>query len=100
MTPEADGRIRSFRHARIETRSTHGTGCTLSSAVAARLASGEPLERAVEGGIEFLLGAMASAYPLGSGHGPVNHLYRLEPAPEGVPSPSADRTSPDRETVP
>jgi hydroxymethylpyrimidine/phosphomethylpyrimidine kinase len=79
---------RTFRHPRIETRSTHGTGCTLSSAVAARLAAGDPLERAVEGGIRYLQGAMAAAVPLGSGHGPVNHLFRFD----------ADR-APDEETV-
>ncbi len=98
-TEDGDGRVHAFRHARIESRSTHGTGCTLSSAIAARLASGEPLERAVEGGIDYLHGAMVSAYPLGSGHGPVDHLYRLGAAPGGSASPSADRPRADRETV-
>jgi hydroxymethylpyrimidine/phosphomethylpyrimidine kinase len=69
--------VHRFVHPRRETRSTHGTGCTLSSAVAARLGRGEPLPRAAEGAIEYLAGALAAAYPLGSGHGPVDHLYRL-----------------------
>lgn len=65
-----------FRHPRLATSSTHGTGCTLSSAIAARLGRGEDLPRAVGGAIEYLQGAMKAAYPLGSGHGPVDHLWR------------------------
>ncbi len=74
------GRFQAFEHPRIETRAIHGTGCTLSSAIAARLAAGMPLAEAVGGGIDFLQGAMAAAYPLGRGHGPVNHLFRLFPS--------------------
>jgi hydroxymethylpyrimidine/phosphomethylpyrimidine kinase len=65
-----------FVHPRIETAATHGTGCTLSSAIAARLGRGEDLPQAVEGAIAWLHAAMAAAYPLGSGHGPVDHLYQ------------------------
>lgn len=79
--PGEAGPVRRFEHRRIATRATHGTGCTLSSALAARLAAGEPLARAVEGAIDYLRGAMAAAYPLGSGHGPVDHLYRVEATP-------------------
>ncbi|HSS77817.1 MAG TPA: bifunctional hydroxymethylpyrimidine kinase/phosphomethylpyrimidine kinase [Thermoanaerobaculia bacterium] len=73
----AEGRVQRFIHPRLQTRATHGTGCTLSSAIAARLGAGETLPRAVEGAIEYLQGAMAAAYPLGSGngHGPVDHFY-------------------------
>lgn len=79
VSPRAGGESdhRTLRHPRIETRSTHGTGCTLSSAIAARLAAGAPLPDAVAGAVEYLQGAMAAAYPLGGGHGPVDHLYRL-----------------------
>lgn len=63
-----------FSNARIDTPSTHGTGCTLSSAIAARLAFGHDLPAAVEGAIGYLRRAMRAAFPLGSGHGPVNHL--------------------------
>lgn len=70
---------RAFRHRRLLTRATHGTGCTLSSAIAARLARGEALADAVEGAIGYLHGAMEAAYPLGTGHGPVDHLFRLFP---------------------
>ncbi|HVG07848.1 MAG TPA: bifunctional hydroxymethylpyrimidine kinase/phosphomethylpyrimidine kinase [Thermoanaerobaculia bacterium] len=71
-----DGKAHRFLHRRLATFSTHGTGCTLSSAIAARLGRGEDLPRAVGGAIEYLQGAMKAAYPLGSGHGPVNHFWR------------------------
>ena len=72
-------RFHRFTGRRVETSSTHGTGCTLSSAIAARLARGDELPAAVGGAIDYLRGAIAAAFPLGSGegHGPVNHLYRL-----------------------
>ncbi len=66
---------RGFRHPRLATRATHGTGCTLSSAIAVRLAAGEPLAVAVDGAIGYLCGAMAAARPLGAGHGPLDHLW-------------------------
>jgi hydroxymethylpyrimidine/phosphomethylpyrimidine kinase len=77
------GRVHRFTHPRLHTRSTHGTGCTLSSAIAARLGAGQDLPRAVEGAIQYLHGAMAAAYPLGidqaigNGHGPVDHFYLM-----------------------
>lgn len=66
-------------HRRVETGSTHGTGCTLSSAIAARLARGDRLPVAVTGAVQYLDGALRAAYPVGSGHGPVDHLYELYP---------------------
>ncbi|MEP7009303.1 MAG: bifunctional hydroxymethylpyrimidine kinase/phosphomethylpyrimidine kinase [Acidobacteriota bacterium] len=69
--------VHRFVHRRIASRSTHGTGCTLSSAIAARLARGEALAEAVGGAIEYLRGAIAAAVPLGQGAGPVDHLYRF-----------------------
>jgi hydroxymethylpyrimidine/phosphomethylpyrimidine kinase len=79
---ERGGEVHRFVHPRLHTPSTHGTGCTLSSALAARLGAGEELSRAVAGAIDYLSGAIAAAYPLGKGggHGPVDHLYRLWPA--------------------
>jgi hydroxymethylpyrimidine/phosphomethylpyrimidine kinase len=67
-------RLRRFVHARVATTSTHGTGCTLSAAIAAALALGAPLEEAVETSLAYLVQAIASAPGLGSGHGPVNHF--------------------------
>jgi len=62
---------------RIATRHTHGTGCTLSAAVAARLALGEDLREAVRGAKAYLTEALRGAYALGRGAGPVDHLHPL-----------------------
>ena len=69
-----DGEFRVFEADRVETDSTHGTGCTLSAAIAAGLAHGRPLETAVEDGLVFVQRAIAEAPGLGSGHGPLNHF--------------------------
>lgn len=63
--------------ARMASRNTHGTGCTLSSAIAAHLALGEPLERAVRAAREYILGAIqaGAGVQVGHGHGPLNHGY-------------------------
>lgn len=66
--------VRRFEHRRIVTTSTHGTGCTLSSAVTAGLALGRDLDRAVEGALDFVRRAIASAPGLGRGHGPLDHF--------------------------
>jgi hydroxymethylpyrimidine/phosphomethylpyrimidine kinase len=66
--------VRHFRHPRLATTSTHGTGCTLSAAVTAGLALRRPLERAVQDALDFVHRAMATAPGLGSGHGPLNHF--------------------------
>jgi hydroxymethylpyrimidine/phosphomethylpyrimidine kinase len=73
----AGGTWHRFVHPRLAVRSTHGTGCTLAAALAARLAAGEALPAAVAGAIEYVAGAIAAAYPLGGGIGPVDPLYRL-----------------------
>ncbi|SDP65851.1 bifunctional hydroxymethylpyrimidine kinase/phosphomethylpyrimidine kinase [Desulforhopalus singaporensis] len=64
---------------RIATNNSHGTGCTLSSAIACGLAKGETLAEAVRLGKEYVTGAIAAGadYQIGSGHGPVNHFYRF-----------------------
>lgn len=66
--------VTAFRSSRIETRATHGTGCTLSAAIVARLALGHPLREAVAGARDYLQDAMRRATPLGRGHGPLAHL--------------------------
>jgi hydroxymethylpyrimidine/phosphomethylpyrimidine kinase len=67
------GGVRRFTHPRIETTSTHGTGCTLSAAITACLALGQPLEDAIATALDFVHRAIASAPNLGAGHGPLNH---------------------------
>ena len=63
-----------WRKRRLDTVHTHGTGCTLSAAVAAGLAKGRDLPAAVDGAVAFVGRAIASAPGLGRGHGPVNHF--------------------------
>jgi len=70
----ATGLLRTFRHRRIDSRHTHGTGCTLSAAIAAHLALGLPLERAVETSLDYVHRAIAGAPGLGAGRGPLNHF--------------------------
>ena len=62
---------------RIDTKNTHGTGCTLSSAIASYLALGEPLPEAVGKAKAYVTCAIEHALPLGKGCGPTNHFFRL-----------------------
>ncbi len=74
-----DGLVR-LAAPRIATRNTHGTGCTLSSAIAAGLAKGQPLEDAVRRAKAYISAAIAAADRLevGHGHGPVHHFFAFE----------------------
>jgi hydroxymethylpyrimidine/phosphomethylpyrimidine kinase len=71
-----DGSATAFRNRRIETTSTHGTGCTLSAAIAAELAKGMDLRSACARAVEFVHRAIEAAPGLGAGHGPLNHFVR------------------------
>ena len=78
--PEVEDRLvrpgqpdRVWSAARILTRHTHGTGCTLSSAIATLLGRGEPLEAAIEGARDFVREALRAAPGFGAGHGPMGH---------------------------
>ena len=72
-----DGReFREMTAPRIETSSTHGTGCTFASAVAAYLARGRSPQEAALGAKRYVTQALRLAFPLGGGHGPLNHFYR------------------------
>ncbi|NLB05482.1 MAG: bifunctional hydroxymethylpyrimidine kinase/phosphomethylpyrimidine kinase [Desulfobulbaceae bacterium] len=64
---------------RVVTRNNHGTGCTLSSAIAAYLARGEDMETAVRLGKDYITGAIqaGAAYEIGRGNGPVHHFFRF-----------------------
>ncbi|SEW13071.1 bifunctional hydroxymethylpyrimidine kinase/phosphomethylpyrimidine kinase [Natrinema salifodinae] len=72
-----DDIVRAFEHPRVGTDATHGSGCALAAAIAARLAKGEPLETAVEGATDFLARAVRYYYDVGEGHGAVNHMVPL-----------------------
>ncbi len=68
-----------YRHARQRTPHTHGTGCALSSAIAAGLANNLPLPDAVGQAINWLQQAIAAAWPPGTGQGPVHHFWQMWP---------------------
>jgi hydroxymethylpyrimidine/phosphomethylpyrimidine kinase len=67
------GRVQTFTAPRVETTSTHGTGCTLAAGVAACLARGMSLGESVEAAKRFVTEAIRRAPRLGRGHGPINH---------------------------
>lgn len=71
------GELYEFSNPKIETINTHGTGCTLSSAIAAGLAMEQTIKKAVEEGIDYTHKAIATGaeYKTGKGHGPVNHFH-------------------------
>jgi hydroxymethylpyrimidine/phosphomethylpyrimidine kinase len=69
--------LRIWQSPRIDTRHTHGTGCTLASALAAGLAQGLAVERAVERARDYVQRAIASAPGFGHGHGPLDHAHPL-----------------------
>jgi hydroxymethylpyrimidine kinase/phosphomethylpyrimidine kinase/thiamine-phosphate diphosphorylase len=72
------GSIKRFSATRIDTRNTHGTGCSYASAIAAFLAQGEPLPEAIARAKQFVTAAIDMAAPLGAGHSPVNHFSAAE----------------------
>ena len=73
-----DGTCKWFHGRRIHNPNTHGTGCTLSSAIASNLAKGCDLDTAVERAKAYLSGALAAMLNLGAGQGPMDHLFDLK----------------------
>lgn len=73
-----NGKVCWFEGKRIENLNTHGTGCTLSSAIASNLAKGFSLERAIERAKEYISGALGAMLDLGNGSGPMNHAFDLQ----------------------
>jgi hydroxymethylpyrimidine/phosphomethylpyrimidine kinase len=65
---------------RVETRSTHGTGCAFSSALLAQLVLGRAGREAVEAAKRYVAGALRAAYPIGQGRGPMHHLFAYRPS--------------------
>ena len=72
------GVFRWFEGRRIDNPNTHGTGCTLSSAIASNLAKGYPLCEAVQRAKDYISGALAAMLDLGQGSGPMNHAFDLD----------------------
>ena len=75
LVAHADAPALWLRAERIETENTHGTGCTLSSAIACGLAKGLPMEEAVRAAKAYVHGALASGLDLGKGSGPLDHMW-------------------------
>lgn len=69
--------FRSYSSSRIDTKNTHGTGCTFSSAIASNLAKGLPVPTAVEHAKSYITTAIEHSLELGKGHGPTHHFYNL-----------------------
>ena len=74
----ADGELRWFDGKRIDNPNTHGTGCTLSSAIASNLAKGFTLTESIRRAKDYISGALAAMLDLGKGSGPMNHAFDLQ----------------------
>lgn len=81
----SDGEFYLFKGERIDNPNTHGTGCTLSSAIAANLAKGFYLNESVKRAKKYISGALAAMLDLGKGSGPMNHAFDLKSEFEEVP---------------
>lgn len=79
--PEAGLQIRAFPSRRIESRSTHGTGCAFAASLACSLALGASLPEAVARAQQYVFQAIQTAEPLGQGTGPINHLWPFQKRP-------------------
>ena len=73
-----DGVVHVFGMTKIGNRNTHGTGCTLSSAIACNLAKGMTVPEAVKRAKEYITGAISAGLDLGSGRGPLDHGYDIK----------------------
>ena len=82
MTPMtflwSDGEYKWFQGKRIDNPNTHGTGCTLSSAIASNLAKGFDLDTSVERAKKYISGALAAMLDLGKGSGPMDHGFAIK----------------------
>lgn len=72
-----DGQYTWFPGIKIDNPNTHGTGCTLSSAIACQLAAGEDIQTSIQKAKDYLTGALLDQLDLGTGSGPLNHSYQL-----------------------
>ncbi|MDO5716684.1 MAG: bifunctional hydroxymethylpyrimidine kinase/phosphomethylpyrimidine kinase [Tissierellia bacterium] len=72
------GKVLRFIKKRIHTKNTHGTGCTLSSAIAANLAKGFPLEESVKKAKDYVTNAIRANLDLGKGSGPLDHAFKIK----------------------
>lgn len=73
----ADNKVHWYQAKRIDNPNTHGTGCTLSSAIACNLAAGKSLDKSIKNAKDYLTGALSAGLDLGKGSGPLEHTYWL-----------------------
>jgi hydroxymethylpyrimidine/phosphomethylpyrimidine kinase len=78
-----NGEFQIFKSDKQDSTCTHGTGCAFSTAIACHLAHGRALQEAVLLAKAYITAAIANAYPIGKGAGPVNHMYRMRNHPGG-----------------
>jgi hydroxymethylpyrimidine/phosphomethylpyrimidine kinase len=78
-----NGEFQIFKSDKQDSTCTHGTGCAFSTAIACHLAHGRALPEAVLLAKAYITAAIANAYPIGKGAGPVNHMYRMRNHPGG-----------------
>lgn len=74
----SDGKVNWYYGKRIDNPNTHGTGCTLSSAIASNLAKGYKIDEAIRNAKDYISGALADGMDLGHGSGPMNHGFDLK----------------------
>lgn len=72
-----NGSVHWFKGERIDNPNTHGTGCTLSSAIASNLAAGHDLVTSIQNAKNYITGALKDGLNLGKGSGPLNHIYQF-----------------------
>ena len=90
----AEGEVTVFSGPRIDTANTHGTGCTLSSAIAANLAKGFPLADAIARAKAYVTGALAAGLAMGHGCGPLHHGFDIQSSFCSAPMDSTDPKNP------
>jgi hydroxymethylpyrimidine/phosphomethylpyrimidine kinase len=81
-----DERVETIRHPRVETEATHGSGCTLSSAIATRLAHGDDIDVAVRAGVDLLARAVRYSLDVGQGPGAVHHMVAVRDRAQRQPT--------------
>ncbi|MBV9181024.1 MAG: bifunctional hydroxymethylpyrimidine kinase/phosphomethylpyrimidine kinase [Acidobacteria bacterium] len=92
LLSQNNGAMQTFTADRLNSLSTHGTGCAFSTALACHLALGRALGEAVLLAKAYVTAAIRSAYPVGKGKGPLNHMYRMRNHPAGLVKKASGRT--------
>jgi hydroxymethylpyrimidine/phosphomethylpyrimidine kinase len=92
LLSQKEDEMQMFTAERLNSQCTHGTGCAFSTAIACHLALGRALPEAVLLAKAYVIAAIRSSYPVGSGQGPINHMYRMKNHPAGLVKKAGERT--------